>query len=80
MSKVNTICGHMGIKPVRSQPTPAGTAKVRQSYVYLECRGKHYLVDPEGNTLFCSRFRFVRNFVASLLTFPYLYDAGQADD
>jgi hypothetical protein len=80
MSKVDTIAGHAGIpKSLGCGASSIVTRRVQESYVYLEHAGRHYLVDPNGNTLFCSRFRFVRNFVASLLTFPYLYDAGQAD-
>jgi hypothetical protein len=81
MSEVNTITGHAGIpKSVGCRATSVVTRRVQESYVFLECAGRHYIVDPNGNTLFCSRFRFLRNLVAKVLTFPYLYDAGVADE
>lgn len=77
-TKINTIAGHAGIpKGLGYSPT---TQRVRESYVFLKHAGRHYLVDPNGNTLFCSKFRTLRNIVAKVLTFPYLYDAGIADE
>lgn len=80
MVKLNTVAGLSGrdLSKYANYESPA-QCNAKINYALIEHKGIHYLVDPNGYTLFCSRFRLLRNLVAKFLTLPVVYDVGVVD-